>query len=46
MVQIIRNEGKPSHELVSEKELSSYSRFTKNNYAVCASFHNSTRTIY
>ncbi|KAK2613519.1 hypothetical protein N8I77_000429 [Diaporthe amygdali] len=30
---IIRNEGKPSHELVSEKELSSYSRFTKNNYA-------------
>lgn len=33
--QIIRNESSPSHELVSEKELSSYSRFTKNNYGVC-----------
>ncbi|KAJ2978672.1 hypothetical protein NQ176_g3686 [Zarea fungicola] len=30
--QIIRNEDKPAHELVAEKELSSYSRFTRNNY--------------
>lgn len=30
--QIIRNESKPAHELVAEKELSSYSRFTRNKY--------------
>ncbi|KAM0579184.1 hypothetical protein ACHAO2_003568 [Verticillium nonalfalfae] len=30
--QVIRNQEKPAHELVSEKELSAYSRFTKNNY--------------
>ncbi|KAH7145801.1 putative snare protein [Dactylonectria estremocensis] len=32
-IGIIRNEGKPAHEIVAEKELSSYSRFTRNNYA-------------
>lgn len=31
-IGIIRNDTKPSHEIVSEKELSSYSRFTKNSY--------------
>lgn len=31
-IGVIRNEGTPSHELVSEKELSAYSRFTRNNY--------------
>ncbi|KAK2629589.1 hypothetical protein QTJ16_000409 [Diplocarpon rosae] len=30
--QIIKNETKPSHELCAEKDLSAYSRFTKNNY--------------
>lgn len=35
--QIIRNEAKPAHELVAEKELSSYSRFTRNkSVAPCA----------
>ncbi|KAL1876340.1 hypothetical protein VTK73DRAFT_9583 [Phialemonium thermophilum] len=32
-IGIIRNDTKPAHEIVAEKELSSYSRFTKNNYA-------------
>ncbi|KAH8764164.1 Longin-like domain-containing protein [Diaporthe sp. PMI_573] len=32
-IGIIRNEAKPSHELVSEKELSDYSRFTRQNWA-------------
>ncbi|KAK7743131.1 palmitoyltransferase [Cytospora paraplurivora] len=31
-IGIIRNATTPSYELVSEKELSSYSRFTRNNY--------------
>lgn len=31
-IGIIRNESKPAHEIVAEKDLSSYSRFTKNNY--------------
>ena len=30
--QIIKNESKPAHELVSEKELSTYSRWTRNRY--------------
>ncbi|KAL2755169.1 hypothetical protein ACRALDRAFT_2042946 [Sodiomyces alcalophilus JCM 7366] len=32
-IGIIRNDTKPAVELVSEKELSAYSRFTKANYA-------------
>lgn len=32
--QIIKNESKPSHELCAEKELTAYSRFTRNRYAV------------
>ncbi|RSL42436.1 hypothetical protein CEP53_012198 [Fusarium sp. AF-6] len=32
-IGIVRNQDKPAVELVSEKELSSYSRFTKNSYA-------------
>ncbi|RBQ93344.1 hypothetical protein VDGD_20359 [Verticillium dahliae] len=32
-IGVIRNQEKPAHELVSEKELSAYSRFTKNKYA-------------
>lgn len=32
-IGILRNDSKPAHEIVAEKELSSYSRFTKNNYA-------------
>ncbi|KAF4636974.1 hypothetical protein G7Y89_g1113 [Cudoniella acicularis] len=31
--QIIKNESKPSHELCAEKDLSPYSRFTRNKYA-------------
>ncbi|RSL80051.1 hypothetical protein CEP51_006854 [Fusarium floridanum] len=31
-IGIVRNEDKPAVELVSEKELSAYSRFTKNSY--------------
>ncbi|KAJ2982534.1 hypothetical protein NQ176_g1330 [Zarea fungicola] len=31
-IGIIRNEDKPTHELVAEKELSLYPRFTRNNY--------------
>ncbi|KAF7561755.1 hypothetical protein G7046_g2364 [Stylonectria norvegica] len=31
-IGIIRNESKPAHEISAEKELSSYSRFTRNNY--------------
>ena len=33
-LQIIKNESKPSHELCAEKDLSAYSRFTRNKY-VC-----------
>ncbi|EON96605.1 putative snare ykt6 protein [Phaeoacremonium minimum UCRPA7] len=31
-IGILRNESRPAHEIVAEKELSAYSRFTKNNY--------------
>ncbi|KAG5964727.1 hypothetical protein E4U58_003087 [Claviceps cyperi] len=31
-IGIVRNEDKPAHEIVAEKELSAYSRFTRNNY--------------
>lgn len=31
-MQIFRNDSKPAHEIVAEKELSSYSRFTKSKY--------------
>jgi len=31
-IGIIRNEAKPAHEICAEKELSAYSRFTRNNY--------------
>ncbi|KAL2286301.1 hypothetical protein FJTKL_07087 [Diaporthe vaccinii] len=31
-IGVIRNEGTPSQELVCEKELSAYSRFTRQNY--------------
>ena len=31
-LQIIKNESKPSHELCAEKDLSAYSRFTRNKY--------------
>ncbi|KAK2675912.1 Synaptobrevin [Fusarium oxysporum f. sp. vasinfectum] len=31
-IGILRNESQPAHEIVAEKELSSYSRFTRNNY--------------
>ena len=33
-LQIIKNESKPAHELCAEKELSTYSRFTRNK-CVC-----------
>lgn len=34
---MIRNKkGESSEELVAEKELSAYSRFTRTNYAVCS----------
>jgi len=31
-IGIIKNQEKPSHELCAEKDLSAYSRFTRNNY--------------
>jgi synaptobrevin family protein YKT6 len=31
-IGIIKNEAKPAHELAAEKDLSAYSRFTRNNY--------------
>ena len=31
-IGILRNENKPAHEIAAEKELSAYSRFTRNNY--------------
>lgn len=31
-VQILKNESKPAHELCVEKDLSSYSRFTRDKY--------------
>ena len=33
LAQIIRNESKPAHEICAEKELSAYSRFTRNKCA-------------
>ena len=32
--QILRNESKPAHELCVEKDLSSYSRFTRDKYDI------------
>ena len=32
--QILKNEGKPAHELCVEKDLSSYSRFTRDKYDI------------
>ena len=32
--QILKNENKPAHELCVEKDLSSYSRFTRDKYDV------------
>ena len=32
--QILKNEGKPAHELCVEKDLSSYSRFTRDKYVI------------
>ncbi|CAG9997936.1 unnamed protein product [Clonostachys byssicola] len=37
-IGIIRNDSQPAHEIVAEKELSAYSRFTRNNYAEFMSF--------
>jgi synaptobrevin family protein YKT6 len=31
-LQIIRNDSQPAHEIVAEKELSAYSRFTRNKF--------------
>jgi len=31
-IGIIKNDSKPAHELCAEKDLSNYSRFTRNNY--------------
>jgi hypothetical protein len=31
-IGILRNESKPAHEIVAEKELSAYSRFTRNKF--------------
>jgi len=38
-IGIIRNDSKPAHEIVAEKELSAYSRFTRNKFvprAICS----------
>ncbi len=32
--QILKNESKPAHELCVEKDLSSYSRFTRDKYGI------------
>lgn len=32
--QILKNEVKPAHELCVEKDLSSYSRFTRDKYVI------------
>lgn len=37
ILQIFRNDSKPAHEIVAEKELSDYSRFTKSKYAAAPS---------
>lgn len=36
--QILKNESKPAHELCVEKDLSSYSRFTRDKYDTITSF--------
>lgn len=40
-VQILKNETKPAHELCVEKDLSSYSRFTRDK---CATQENRNRS--
>lgn len=49
-IQIIKNESKPSHELVAEKELSAYSRFTKNKCVLTLSIRdliaNTTKQLW
>ncbi|TVY41417.1 hypothetical protein LSUB1_G003300 [Lachnellula subtilissima] len=32
-IGILKNETKPAHELCAEKDLTAYSRFTRNKYA-------------
>merc|ERR1712054_463975 len=41
-IGIIRNDSKPAHEIVAEKELSAYSRFTRNNYGEFMSLFSKT----
>ncbi|KAL8371949.1 hypothetical protein RB595_001656 [Gaeumannomyces hyphopodioides] len=41
-IGIFRNESKPAHEIVAEKELSSYSRFTRSNYGEFMTFTSKT----
>ncbi|KAL8285538.1 hypothetical protein RB600_009795 [Gaeumannomyces tritici] len=41
-IGIFRNETKPAHEIVAEKELSSYSRFTRSNYGEFMTFTSKT----
>ncbi|KAI9730046.1 MAG: palmitoyltransferase [Claussenomyces sp. TS43310] len=41
-IGILKNETKPAHELVAEKELSVYSRFTRNNYGEFMSLFSKT----
>ena len=36
-IGVLKNESKPAHELAVEKDLSSYSRFTRDKYALCQS---------
>jgi synaptobrevin family protein YKT6 len=33
-IGVLRNESQPAHEIVAEKELSSYSRFTRNKSVI------------
>ncbi|CAF9919594.1 MAG: palmitoyltransferase [Alectoria fallacina] len=40
--QILKNENKPAHELCVEKDLSSYSRFTRDNYGQFMSLFSKT----
>ncbi|KAI7921809.1 SNARE Ykt6 [Pyricularia oryzae] len=41
-IGIFRNDSKPAHEIVAEKELSAYSRFTRSNYAEFMTFTSKT----
>lgn len=41
-IGIFRNDTKPAHEIVAEKELSAYSRFTRGNYAEFMTFTSKT----